>query len=93
MGLRWRLCAGTKCQILTTSWWLELDQSGASINLYPNGDRMLAMDIDSPHSSKSRSMVYRREIVAHGSILALRDGEPWETKDTNRRALDHDHIA
>src|SRR5437588_3367509 len=27
------------------------------------------------------------------SILALRDGEPWETKDTNRRALDHDHIA
>jgi hypothetical protein len=91
MGLRWRLCAGTKCQIL--SWWLELDQSGASINLYPNGDRMLAMGIGLPPSSKSRSMVYRQEIVAHGGILALRDGEPWETKDTNRRALDHDHIA
>jgi hypothetical protein len=54
---------------------------------------MLAMGIGSPPSSKSRSMVYRREIVAHDGILALRDGEPWETKDTNRRALDHDHIA
>jgi hypothetical protein len=54
---------------------------------------MLAMGIGSPPSSKSRSMVYRREIVAHGGILALRDGEPWETKVTNWRALDHDHIA
>ena len=33
------------------------------------------------------------EIVARGGILALRDGEPWETKVTNWRALDHDHIA
>jgi hypothetical protein len=54
---------------------------------------MLAMGIGLPPSSKSRSMVYRQEIVAHGGILALQDGEPWETKDTNRRALDHDHIA
>jgi hypothetical protein len=47
--------------------------SHSIIHLCPNGDRMLAMGIGSPPSSKSRSMVYRREIVAHGGILALRD--------------------
>ena len=93
MGLRWRLSAGTKCQILTTSWWLGLDQSGASINLYPNGDRMLAMGIGSPPSSKSRSMVStgKSSRAAASSLFEMEN--QWETKVTNWRALDHDHIA
>ena len=35
----------------------------------------------------SSSMVYRREIVAHGGILALRDGEPSETKRHKQEVL------
>ena len=92
MGLRWRLCAGTKCQILTTSWWLGLDQSGASINLYPNGDRMLAMGIFAAQLKEPlNGFDWKSSRAAASSLFEMEN--QWETKVTNWRALDHDHIA